>query len=86
MTTMEDTDEVAAGLAAAGRLATEAVELEVAAEAKRQERNKAMYTLRNTHHVSVSTICAAVGLDRSSVHEIVRGPATRHWRRKTLES
>jgi hypothetical protein len=86
MTTMQETDEVAAALAEAGRLATEAVEMEVAAEAKRAERNAAMYKLRNTHNVAVATISAAVGMDRSSVHEIVRGPATRHWRRRDRSS
>lgn len=75
-----------AELARVGELARRALAAEAEAEELRKQRNAAMYRLRNTHGVPVAQIAAAVQLDRTSVHELVRGPATRHWTRRKQES
>lgn len=74
--------EIEEKLARVAQLAEEALAAEDRAEDLRKQRNDLMWELRNVDLVKPETITAAVKMDRSTVYDLVRGPATRKWGRK----
>ncbi|HTF49504.1 MAG TPA: hypothetical protein VK735_18835 [Pseudonocardia sp.] len=75
---MTEIDDKLARLAA---LQARLGELDAETEQTLKDRNELAYELRNTDDVSVSVLAQTLVMRRGTVHDLVRGPATRKWSR-----